>query len=200
MENIILRQDLKEISNLVAPKSKVLDLGCGNGSLLAKLRSEKDVIGSGIELAQERIIKCTEKGVPVVQENLDDGLCQFKDNSFDYVILSKTLQSVQRPDHLLKDMVRVGKKAILSIINMGFYRLRLQLLFTGRMPESKTLPYHWYNTPNTHLGTIKDFQLLCSSLDIKIIREIPLNENSNSLTKFFPNLFATTSVFKVTKN
>ena len=197
---IKLRSDLLEISTLVKEGSRVLDLGCGDGSLLAKLRDEKNIVGSGIELSQDKIIKCIEKGVPVVQSNLNKGLAQFNDKSFDYIILSQTLQSVERPDTLLNEMVRVGKKVIISVINMGYYQLRLQLLFKGKMPETKTLPHHWYNTPNTHLSTIKDFQLLCSFLGIEIITKIPLNEKKNRLASLCPNLFATTCVFKITKN
>jgi methionine biosynthesis protein MetW len=197
---IKLRLDLHEISGLVSPDSRVLDLGCGDGSLLAKLRDEKNVIGSGIEFSQNKIIECIAKGVPVVQGNLNNGLAQFKDKSFDYIILSQTLQSVQRPDLLLKEMVRVGRKVIISVINMGYYQLRFQLLFRGRMPETKTLPFHWYDTPNTHLSTIKDFQLLCSLLEVDIINEIPLNEKKNTLSAFCPNLFATTCVFEIAKN
>jgi methionine biosynthesis protein MetW len=199
-DKINLRFDLQEISTLVSHDSRVLDLGCGDGSLLAKLRDEKNVIGSGIELSQDKIIECVGKGVPVVQGNLNNGLAQFKDKSFDYIILSQTLQSVQRPDLLLKEMVRVGRKVIISVINMGYYQLRFQLLFRGRMPETKTLPYHWYDTPNTHLSTIKDFQLLCSLLEVNIVNEIPLNEKKNTLSTFCPNLFATTCVFEIAKN
>ena len=197
--NIKLRQDLREIAFLISPGSRVLDLGCGDGALLAMLRDEKKVIGSGIEFSQEKIIESVAKGVPVVQGDLNSGLSQFKDNSFDYVVLSKTLQAVQRPDLLLKEMARVGRKVILSVINMGFYELRLQLLFKGRMPESKTLPYNWYDTPNIHLGTIKDFHMLCFRLDLSITNEIPMNENRNKISKLFPNLLATTCVFEVEK-
>jgi methionine biosynthesis protein MetW len=195
----ILRQDLLEISTLVAPDSRVLDLGCGDGSLLAKLKTEKNIVGTGIELSQNKIIECVEKGVSVVQEDLNHGLVQFKDKVFDYVILSQTLQSVKRPDLLLKDMIRVGEKVIISVINMGYLQLRLQLLFSGKMPKNKILPYNWYDTPNTHLSTIKDFQSLCTMLEVRIINKIPLNEKKNKLSIFWPNLFATTCVFEITE-
>ena len=199
-ETSTLRYDLLEISTLVERDCRVLDLGCGDGSLLAKLKDEKNIAGSGIELSQDKIIECVEKGVPVVQGDLNNGLAQFKDKVFDYIILSQTLQSVHRPDLLLEEMVRVGEKVIVSVINMGYFQLRLQLLLKGQMPETKTLPHHWYNTPNTHLSTIKDFQQLCSLLKIKIINKIPLNGKRNRFSSFYPNLFATTCVFEISGN
>jgi methionine biosynthesis protein MetW len=164
------RPDLKTIAELVSYNSKVLDLGCGDGSLLDFLRKHKKVNGSGIELRQEQIIECVKKGVSVVHGNLNDGLTEIKEKSFDYVLLSQTIQSVEKPDKLLKEMIRVGKQVLISFINMGYYKARLQLMFVGRMPVTNALPYQWYDTPNIHLGTIEDFRELCRNNSIKIVK------------------------------
>lgn len=194
-----VRQDLDVISNIIPPKTRVLDLGCGDGSLFYRLKNEKHISGTGLEYDQSKILECIERGVPVIHEDLNNGLSQFRNNSFDYTILSQTLQSVKRPDLLLKDMVRVGKKAVISFINMGYYQIRLQLLIRGKMPETKTLPYHWYNTPNTHLSTINDFHDLCRMLNIEVIEKIPLNDKKNVAVNIWPNMFASTCVFTVAK-
>lgn len=189
------RPDLKTIAELVSYNSKVLDLGCGDGSLLDFLRKHKKVNGSGIELTQEEIIKCVKRGVSVVHGNLNDGLSEIKDKTFDYVILSQTLQTVERPDKLLREMTRVGKEVLISFINMGYYKARFQLMFTGKMPVTKNLPFQWHDTPNIHLGTIKDFRRLCKASNIKIVKEIPTNESLVMPAKLYPNLFSATSVF-----
>ena len=199
MNNTInYRSDLYKIIDLIPEKARVLDLGCGDGTLLHKLIEQKKVKGTGIEVSQDKILECVKKGVSVVHDDLNDGLDEFQDNTFDFVILSRTLQSVNRPDLLLSAMARVGKKVIISFINMGFYRNRLQLMFYGKMPITKTLPYKWYNTPNTHLATIKDFQNLCADLNLKIINKIPLANRINFPAKIWPNMFSSTCVFTIT--
>ncbi|MCP4177365.1 MAG: methionine biosynthesis protein MetW [bacterium] len=194
------RLDLLTIAELIPNNSRVLDLGCGDGTLLHYLRKNKNVKGSGIELSQNQILECVKKGVPVVHGNLNDGLSEIKDKMFDYVILTQTLQSVQRPDKLLLEMTRVGKKAIISVINMGFYKSRFQLMFHGKMPVTKTLPHEWYNTPNIHLSTIKDFQNLTKKLNVKIIKRKPLHKSIKFIAEIYPNLFSTTCVFILKKN
>jgi methionine biosynthesis protein MetW len=192
------RSDLHKIIDLIPEKTRVLDLGCGDGTLLHMLIEQKKIRGTGIEYSQDEILKCVKKGVPVVHGNLNDGLDEFQDNAFDFVILTRTLQSVNRPDLLLSAMARVGRKVIISFINMGFIKSRCQLMFYGRMPVTKTLPYAWYNTPNTHLSTIKDFQRLCSEQNLYIFNKIPLGNKFNFPARIWPNMFSSTCVFAIT--
>ncbi|HBM14821.1 MAG TPA: methionine biosynthesis protein MetW [Lentisphaeria bacterium] len=191
------RPDLSIIAELIEKNSKVIDLGCGDGSLLDYLTKAKGVTGSGIELYQDMIIECVKKGVSVVHDNLNNGLSEIKDKTFDYAILSQTLQSVDKADDLLKEMARVGKKVLVSFINFGFYKARLQLMFCGKMPVTKSLPYQWYNTPNIHLGTINDFRTLCDSIGLKIIKQISANKKLKTVSEYWPNLFAITCVFMI---
>ena len=197
-QNLSTRPDILAIADIIPPNCKILDLGCGDGSLLALLRKEKNVYGSGIEISQEKILDCVSSGVPVVQGNLNNGLKEFPDKSFDYVVLSQTLQAVERPDQLLEEMMRVGKKAIVSIINIGYYSSRFQIMFLGKMPVTEDLPHYWYNTPNIHLGTIRDFRNLCKAKNLNIVSEIPIGVIHESLlAKLMPNLFAPTCVFVI---
>ncbi len=196
--NLNKRSDLLSIINLIPKNVRVLDLGCGDGAFLKLLTKEKNIKGLGVELSQDKIIECVENGVNVIQGDLNKGLEKFSDNSFDFVILGQTLQAVKRPDVLLKEMLRVGDKVVISLINMGLYKARLQLLWNGSMPVTKTLPHQWYDTPNIHLSTIKDFKNLCNSLDIKIVKKIPIG--SHILSSLCPNLFATTMVLVITNS
>lgn len=191
------RQDLLIISDLITSGSSVLDLGCGNGNLLHLLRCEKNIYGCGVEISQKKILECVKKGVPVLHGNLNDGLSEFSDNSFDFVVLSQTIQAVERPDKLMEDMMRVGSKGLVSFMNIGYLGARLQLAFKGKMPVTRSLPNHWYDTPNIHLATIKDFRELCKKKNIKITREIPFGESSNLLANCCSNLFAPTCVFVI---
>ncbi|QSH40016.1 methionine biosynthesis protein MetW [Lentisphaerota bacterium ZTH] len=193
------RRDLVEITKMIEADTRVLDLGCGNGIFLKLLECEKNVKGLGIEISQQQIIESIATGIPVVHGDLNHDLDFAEDSSFDYVVLSRTLQEVYRPDRLLSEIVRVGKRAIVSFINFGYYKTRLQLLFTGSMPETKNLPYYWYDTPNIHLGTLKDFRRLCRELDIRIIRELPLENRSLLSARILPNLFAPTCIFEICK-
>ncbi len=187
------RPDLSVISEIIPRDVRILDLGCGDGSLLYILRHDKNVSGSGIEIDQDKILDCVSVGVPVVQGDLNDGLAGFPDKSFDYVVLSQTLQAVERPDRLLAEMMRVGDKAVVSLINMGHFSARLQFVFKGKMPVTETLPYNWYDTPNIHLATIRDFRQLCREMDIRIEEEVPLG--AGFLGGLAPNLFAWSCVF-----
>lgn len=166
--------DYDEIVKLVEPGSSVLDLGCGDGALLARLIAAKQVRGRGVELRESMIIETISKGISVFQGDLDEGLRDYASGSYDYVILNQTLQVIQRPMRLLAEMLRVGKRAIVSFPNFGHYRVRLQLLVSGRMPVTRDLPYSWYDTPNIHLCTRNDFIDYCAGAGIAILREIDI--------------------------
>jgi len=193
------RSDLEVIAGMVADKSRVLDLGCGDGSFLRRLKEEKAAEVFGIEIDQDSVARCIANGVPVIQSDLDDPLDFAGQDSFDLVILSQTLQEMKRPDQLLTRMVEVGRQVAVSVINFGHWSSRLQLMFSGRMPRNAQMPYHWYNTPNIHFSTISDFRNLCDELKIRIVQEIPLPARFPRLTQAMPNLFAIGCVFLLEK-
>jgi len=201
MEVNQIRVDHKIIAELINPGAKVLDLGCGDGNLLKYLVTEKSVIGRGVEITEEGMEVCVSKGLSVLHGNIDEGLQDYRDGFFDYVVLSQTLQVVHKPKFVIKEMLRVGKKAIVSFPNFGNIQVRLNLLFSGRMPKSDMLPFEWYDTPNIHLCTIKDFRILCFEMRIKIEREIYLrNQNTEStglIVKIAPNLFAGIAIYLI---
>ncbi len=190
------RPDLQIIFDLVEQGSSVLDLGCGNGDLLKKLIDEKKVQGHGIELIDDYLLECVAKGIPVVHSDLNDGL-DYPDNCFDYVILSQTIQQVLRPNMTLKEMLRVGKIGIVGFLNFGYWRVRHYLAFQGEMPKSKVLPYEWYNTPNIHLSTVKDFRRLCAEAGYSIIKQVNVvnRKRGQFLPNLLPNSFAELAVF-----
>jgi len=186
------------ITKIIEENSKVLDLGCGDGTLLKMLKDEKKVNGKGIEINQNSVISSIEKGVCTIQGDIDEGLLQFSDKEYDYVILNRTVQATEHPDFVIKEMLRVGKKVIVSFPNFAYWRVRLYLLFKGKMPMSKMLPYEWYNTPNIHLLTIKDFFEFTKNNNIKILKSIYLNHSKvrkNKLLRLMPNFFAEEAVF-----
>ena len=199
-EKLAARPDLLIIADIISNGASVLDLGCGDGSLLHLLRGEKGIYPCGVEISQEKILECVRKGVPVVHGDLNEGLGDYADGSFDYVVLSQTIQAVKRPDLLLDEMVRVGREVLISILNIGCLTARCQLFFGGRMPVTKSLPSPWYDTPNIHLATIKDFRDLCRGKGVEIIREIPFGPTPASMASAWPNLFAPTCVFVVRKD
>jgi methionine biosynthesis protein MetW len=170
----ILRADLRLIAELVPEKARVLDLGCGDGALMAHLRDERGCVVRGVELAPENISAAIARGLSVVQADLDAGLSAFEDDWFDVVVLSQTLQVVRRPDLVLSEMARVGRRGIVSFPNFGHWRVRGYLALRGRMPVSRSIPYAWYETPNIHHTTLKDFRELCEHLGLKIDREVAL--------------------------
>ncbi|MCK5844740.1 MAG: methionine biosynthesis protein MetW [Victivallales bacterium] len=189
------RNDLAIIAELIPSGASVLDLGCGAGELLDLLRREKNVYACGVEVSQENLLECVRKGVPVIHADLNDGLGDFSEGSFDYVILSRVIQAVRRPDLLLSEMTKVGRRCVVSFLNIGYAPSRFQLTFRGRMPVTKALPYAWYDTPNIHLATIKDFRALCAEKGLRIIKELPFNPNFRILAYLLPNLMAPTCVF-----
>ncbi len=195
------RKDLAAIAEMIPHGAAILDLGCGSGRLLKSLKQLKNARVTGVEKEQEKILQCVGRGVPVIQADLNQGLPDFADDSYDFVILSQTLQAVQRPDLLLEEMLRVGRTGIVSFLNIGHCLARTQLLF-GDMPETKALPRKWYDTPNIHLGTIADFRRLCRSRKIRIRRELPLTQDGDPLAflgGIWPNLFASTCIFIIEK-
>jgi len=193
-----LRADLKIIANWIEADSHILDLGCGDGTLLAYLAKNKNVSGYGLEIDNQNIQACISKGVSVIQSNLDQGLTGILDNTFDYVVMSQSLQAMQFPDKLLNEMLRVGKQGIVSFPNMGHWRSRIQFALGGRMPVTKALPYQWYDTPNIHLCTINDFKQLCKQKQIKIHRRAVVDrEHMGHLSiNLLPNLLAESALFQ----
>ena len=168
MTSAAIRPDFEEILRLVPPGARVLDVGCGEGVLLELLVSRNDVDGRGIEISPQGVSSCLARGLSVVQGDADRDLDYFPDRAFDYVILSQTLQAVQRPRHVLGELMRIGNRAVVSLPNFGHWRVRLDLLLHGRMPITGVLPEPWWATPNIHLCTVADFATLCDDLDLRI--------------------------------
>lgn len=197
-----LKIGYKIITEVIEHGAKVLDLGCGNGNLLAKLIKEKNVKGIGVEISQEKVISALEKGLPVIQGDIDEGLKEFQDNDYDWVILNQTLQSTEKPDYVISEMLRIGKKAIVSFPNFAYWKVRFYLFFNGRMPKSKALPFEWYNTPNIHLLTIKDFYHFCKKRGIRIQKEIFVTNakvKKNFFMKCLSNFFAEEVIFVISR-
>lgn len=198
-----LHLNYKIILNIIEPNSKVLDLGCGSGDLLKLLKEDKNVQGRGLELNENNVIKCIERGLPVLQGDIDEGLREYQDNSYDYVILNQTLQLTHKPEYVIQEMLRVGKKIVISFPNFAYWKIRFQLLFAGKMPKSNILPFEWYNTPNIHLLTIKDFREFCEERNIKILDEIYMNKarlKKSPVYKLISNFFTEEVMFIVSKS
>ncbi|ALG68014.1 methionine biosynthesis protein MetW [Beggiatoa leptomitoformis] len=193
-----LRTDLALIGQWIKPNSHVLDLGCGDGTLLAQLHEERQVTGYGLEIDDNKIVHCIEKGVNVIHTDLNQGLSDFTDNSFDYVIMSETLQAIHRPDLLLQEMLRVGREGIIAFPNFGHWECRLSLFFGGRMPVSEALPNPWYNTENIHLCTLYDFEKLCEELGVTILQRAAVDRYHRPRTgmRILPNLFAEIALYR----
>lgn len=172
-----LRRDLRLIADMIDAGARVLDIGCGDGALLAYLAREKGVDSRGIELSQSGVNACVRHGLSVIQGDADHDLPAFPDSAFDVVVLSQTLQATRRPRHVLEQLLRIGKRAIVSFPNFGFWRIRLELMFRGRMPKSELLNHRWYDTPNIHLCTIRDFVALLDELDAGIERSLTLDRH-----------------------
>ncbi len=177
-----LRHDLRLIADMIEPGSRVLDIGCGDGALLAYLAREKGVDGRGIELSQSGVNACVRHGLSVIQGDADHDLPAYPDHAFDVVVLSRTLQATHRPLHVVEELLRIGRRAIVSFPNFGFWRIRLGLLFRGRMPVSELLNHPWHETPNIHLCTIRDFVVLVEEIGARIERSVPLDRHGHPLS------------------
>ena len=197
------RKDLLLISSWIKPNTKVLDLGCGNGELLKILKQDKNISGYGIDNDIKNIKLSLRNNVNILQMDLDKGLNGFELESFDYVVLSQTLQAFLNPEVVINELLRVGKKAIVTIPNFGYWKVRLHLLTKGTMPITKTLPDEWYNTPNLHMCTIKDFVYFVKSRNFKIFKSLALNGHNVSLINDtnlgIKNLFADLGIFLIEK-
>ena len=188
-QNLKMKKEFKVIADLLPNNVRVLDVGCGDGSLMSLLTKEKNIEARGLELIEENVKKCIYKGLSVIEGNAETELHQFPNQSFDFVVLSQTLQAFYNPEKVLKDLLRIGKSVIISIPNFGYWKVRTSLLFFGKMPITKTLPNTWYNTPNLHMCTIKDFENYCNKKKIKI--------NSSNLN--FQNIFSELGIFIIEK-
>ena len=196
-----MKQEFKIISDLIEKNTRVLDVGCGDGILMEYLKYNKEIDIRGIEISKDNVQKCLSKGLTVIEGDAEKDLLQFPDSSFDFVILSQTLQAFLNPEIVIKELLRVGKKAIVTIPNFGFWKVRLHLLIKGTMPITKNLPDEWYNTPNLHMCTIKDFYNFCEYRKIKLDKSLALhNEKISSINKLnlnTKNLSAELGIFLI---
>ena len=198
-----MKNEFKVIANLIEKDKRVLDVGCGDGTLMKFLQDNKNIDCRGMEISKNKVQKCIEKGLTVIEGNAEIDLIQFPDKSFDYAVLSQTLQAFLDPDLVINELLRVGKKAIVTIPNFGYWKVRLHLLTKGTMPVTKTLPDEWYNTTNLHMCTIKDFVYFVKSRNFKIFKSLALNDKNvtliNDSNLGFKNLIADLGIFLIEK-
>ena len=194
-----MRKDLETIAALVNPGARVLDLGCGNGELLHHLAQAKGVNGYGVEKDGAAISACIRAGVNVIEHDLDEGLARFPDSSFDMVVMTETLQAVTAPSRLLDELLRIGAECVVTFPNFGYWRCRLQLATKGRMPVARHLPHDWFDTPNIHLCTFRDFELLVTEKGLPIVERFVVNGERKLPAPLnrFPNLFGTTAFYRL---
>jgi homoserine O-acetyltransferase len=185
-----VRVDYNVIESLIEPNSTVLDIGCGDGELLASLIADKNITGKGIELEQDLVLTCVNRGLSIIQHDIELGLENFSDKSYDYVILSQTVQTIKNTELVFTELLRVAKKVIVSFPNFAHWRCRAQLFLTGKAPVTRNLPFEWHNSPNIHCLTLKDFERFCQRLSVNVEKKIPLIKTRMSPVKFAPNLFA----------
>ncbi len=198
-----MRFDLQIIASWIEPGSKVLDLGCGEGDLLYSLKGNKRVVGTGIECVEAKVARCITKGLSVLQGDMNEQVLDYDDDTFDYVILSQTLQQVYEPAKLIQSMLRIGKKGIVSFPNFSHWSIRLQLLLRGHAPITRQLPDEWYDTPNIRVITIKDFRRFSRKVGFGILKEVAINtdhhDSQGNIVRFLPNLRATYGIFLIGK-
>ena len=196
-----MRTDLTHIQRWIAPDSRVLDLGCGDGEFLEQLRERRQVRGTGLEINPDNITRAISRGLHIVEQNMDRGLGNFPDRSFDTVVMAHALQAVRVPDRVLDEMLRIGRECIVTFPNFGHWRCRVYLGTRGRMPVSRFMPHTWYDTPNIHFCTVRDFEALCREKGIKILaRDMVGNTNREPLlATLWPNLFALTAIYHITR-
>ena len=194
------RVDYALIESLIEPNSTVLDIGCGDGELLANLTKDKNIKGEGIELQQDLVLACVNRGLSIIQRDVERGLENYADKSFDYVILSQTVQTIKNPEKVFKELLRVGKKVIVSFPNFAYWHSRAQLFFLGKAPITKKLPFSWHDSPNIHFLSLKDFDRFCEKLGVKVEKKIPLVKKRLSPVRFAPNLFAEQVIYVTSKN
>ena len=198
-----MKQEFRIIANLIEKNTRVLDVGCGDGTLIEFLRNNKKIDVRGIEISKKNVQKCIGKGLTVIEGDAEKDLAQFPNSSFDFVILSQTLQAFLNPEIVINELLRVGKKAIVTVPNFGFWKVRMHLLIKGTMPITKSLPDEWYNTPNIHMCTIKDFFNFCSDQKIRLYKSLALhNEKTSSINNLnlnIKNLSAELGIFLIEK-
>ena len=198
-----MKNEFNIIANNIENETRVLDVGCGDGVLIEYLKDKKNIDVRGLEISKDKVQKCISKGLTVIEGNAEIDLKQFPENSFDYVVLSQTLQAFINPELVINELLRVGKRAIVTIPNFGFWKVRLHLLIKGTMPITQALPDEWYNTPNLHMCTIKDFVKFSDKMNFKIFKSIALNEKKTSLINnsnlFMKNLFSELGIFLIEK-
>ena len=194
------RVDYELIESLIELDSTVLDIGCGDGELLANLTADKNINGKGIELAQDLVLACVNRGLSIIQHNVERSLKNYADKSFDYVILSQTVQTLKNPEKVFRELLRVGKKVIVSFPNFAHWRCRAQLFGLGKTPVTGQLPFTWYNSPNIHFLSLKDFDQFCKNLGVKVEKKIPLVKTRLSPVRFAPNLFAEQAIYVTSKD
>ena len=198
-----MKNEFKVIANLIDKDRRVLDVGCGDGTLMKFLKDNKNIDCRGMEISKSKVQKCIEKGLTVIEGNAEKDLIQFPDKSFDYAVLSQTLQAFLNPELAINELLRVGKKAIVTNPNLGYWKVRLHLLTKGTMPITKTLPDEWYNTTNLHMCTIKDFVFFVKSRNFKIFKSLALNNKNvtliNNSNLGFKNLIADLGIFLIEK-
>ena len=198
-----MKLEYKIIADIISNKTRVLDVGCNDGSLMEFLKKDKNVDIRGIEISKEKVQTCVSKGLTVIEGDAEFDLKQFPDKSFDYVVLGQTLQAFINPEIVINELLRVGNKAIVTIPNFGHWKVRIDLLFQGTMPVTKTLPNEWYNTPNIHMCTIKDFFKFSNTINFKIFKSLALRNKNvstiNSSNLYFKNLFCELGIFLIEK-
>ena len=196
-----MKNEFKIITTFLPSYSRVLDVGCGDGTLMESLIKQKNIDARGIELETEKVKQCISKGLSVIEGNAETELAQFPDKAFDFVVLSQTLQAFYHPDNVLDELLRIGKKVIISIPNFGYWKIRASLLFFGKMPMTKSLPNTWYNTPNLHMCSIKDFYQFCEKKNIKIDKIIGVNNEKitsiNRINLEMKNLLSEVGIFLI---